>query len=475
MNHRFYIANDGDSLVYTYGVGNKRIKAMQYSGGQLVRTTWYGDGFERVVEGSTEKFYHWIQSPDGPVALVIKVTGGATTIYYLCTDHLNSITGIMDASGNMQEEYSYDPWGRRRSPVSWLTDTLTAPVITTRGYTGHEHLDAFGLIHMNGRIYDPHLARVLNPDPIIQDPTDIQNYNRYSYCLNNPLKYTDPSGYISYKQSMDNTYGEGNYYYRGRGPKLLSYEEYMSSGNGGRGGVDGPFGLPYQGDNGSGDLGFYFDWISNSFRSTNNGNEMCLATTISAMSLNTLAISNLIFSGTRFNPFETFRGVIFANGGSWYTEDGAFPGTMIIIAQPTEQGDRPDGVVKSFSLDFAFGGGAGIEIGKVTDKNGGSQWFVSYNANIGYGLSFGPNVRTIKSVPESTFKASDYLGYSAGYSAGLFFIGGFYGGNKPSWNFTEFNDFGANFIEGGLGLSKTNGPNFGFWWSDTSTKRLFGL
>ena len=228
MNLPIYIANDEDSLVYTYGVGNKRIKARQYSGGQLVSTTWYGDNFERVVEGSTENFYHWIQSPDGPVALVIKVTGGATTIYYLCTDHLSSITGIMDASGNMQEEYSYDPWGRRRSPVNWSTNSLTAPVITTRGYTGHEHLDAFGLIHMNGRIYDPHLARVLNPDPIIQDPTDIQNYNRYSYCLNNPLKYTDPSGFMNFPEALNylwNHTEHGGYWQQGGVPVPFRHED----------------------------------------------------------------------------------------------------------------------------------------------------------------------------------------------------------------------------------------------------------
>jgi len=53
----------------------------------------------------------------------------------------------------------------------------------------------FELIHMNGRIYDPEITRFLSPDPFIQDPYNIFNYNRYSYCLNNPLKYTDPSGY----------------------------------------------------------------------------------------------------------------------------------------------------------------------------------------------------------------------------------------------------------------------------------------
>ena len=47
---------------------------------------------------------------------------------------------------------------------------------------------------MNGRLYDPKLHRFLQPDNFVQDPSNTQNYNRYGYCVNNPLKYTDPSG-----------------------------------------------------------------------------------------------------------------------------------------------------------------------------------------------------------------------------------------------------------------------------------------
>lgn len=49
---------------------------------------------------------------------------------------------------------------------------------------------------MNGRIYDPAFHRFLQPDNYVQDPSNTQNYNRYAYCYNNPLKYTDPSGEI---------------------------------------------------------------------------------------------------------------------------------------------------------------------------------------------------------------------------------------------------------------------------------------
>ncbi len=76
--------------------------------------------------------------------------------------------------------------------------------LTTRGYTSHEHLDKVNLINMpacrtlgrNGRLYDPLTARMLSPDPFVQNASSTQNFNRYSYCMNNPLKYTDPSGYL---------------------------------------------------------------------------------------------------------------------------------------------------------------------------------------------------------------------------------------------------------------------------------------
>jgi FG-GAP repeat protein len=83
-------------------------------------------------------------------------------------------------------EASYDAWGKQTIKFNKIG--------LQRGYTGHEMLNDFDIINMNGRLYDSVLGRFLSPDNLVQMPGNAQRYNRYSYCLNNPLKCTDPSG-----------------------------------------------------------------------------------------------------------------------------------------------------------------------------------------------------------------------------------------------------------------------------------------
>ena len=120
---------------------------------------------------------------------------GFTYRHYILKDHLGSWTTITDAEGNVEQELSFDAWGNLRDADTWTGTGTEAPMFD-RGYTGHEHMTAFGLINMNGRCYDPLMSSFLSVDEYVQDPTSAQNFNRYAYCLNNPLKYTDPSGWF---------------------------------------------------------------------------------------------------------------------------------------------------------------------------------------------------------------------------------------------------------------------------------------
>ncbi len=112
---------------------------------------------------------------------------------YLHADALGNIDTITDSHGAVLQRIAYSPFGTRRVTASNDPDYQAW---TDRGFTGHEHLDGLGLIHMNARLYDPEIGRFLSPDTYIQAPHNSQNYNRYSYVLNNPLKYTDPSGHF---------------------------------------------------------------------------------------------------------------------------------------------------------------------------------------------------------------------------------------------------------------------------------------
>ena len=108
-------------------------------------------------------------------------------------DQLGSIVAITDLNGKLVEARHFDAWGKVLSITDANGNKLTS-LLLDRGYTGHEHLLSVGLINMNARLYDPALHRFLQPDNYVQDPFNTQNFNRYGYCLNNPLVYVDQNG-----------------------------------------------------------------------------------------------------------------------------------------------------------------------------------------------------------------------------------------------------------------------------------------
>jgi RHS repeat-associated protein len=127
---------------------------------------------------------------------VLTYRSGSNTKSFVHHDNQGSVIATTDHLGQVATQDIYDPFGKQsevyRAPV-YIT---TLPPITDRGYTGHKQMNHVDIIHMNGRIYDPTIGRFMQADPFIQAPNNSQNYNRYSYVLNNPMSYTDPSGYF---------------------------------------------------------------------------------------------------------------------------------------------------------------------------------------------------------------------------------------------------------------------------------------
>jgi RHS repeat-associated protein len=174
----------------TYGVDDQRRISVQTQGAASVTKYYLGNYEEETDNLGNVKKIHYLSGG----AMLINLNG-VETLYYGYADNQGSLVALTDASGNVVEKYAYDPWGARRNPNDLTQKDTRSSFITNRGYTGHEHLDAFGIINMNGRVYDPLTAQFYSPDPFIQSGSDWKNYNRYSYCMNNPTRYTDPSGY----------------------------------------------------------------------------------------------------------------------------------------------------------------------------------------------------------------------------------------------------------------------------------------
>ena len=187
--------SEGDlSLNFTYDANYDRKKTELYTNGQLTRTRLYLGMYEKTIAGNTTTEVHYIAGGDGVCAMHV-IENGVGQTYYVYQDHLGSYKTITDANGVSVAEQNYDAWGRARDPETWAYNVTTpTPSWLYRGYTGHEMLPEFGLINMNNRMYDPVLGRMLAVDNFVQDPYSTQSYNRYSYVMNNPLSYVDPSG-----------------------------------------------------------------------------------------------------------------------------------------------------------------------------------------------------------------------------------------------------------------------------------------
>jgi RHS repeat-associated protein len=136
------------------------------------------------VSGTTVTKYYYA----GSQRIAISVNG---SVYYLLSDQLGSTTVTTDEQGALFSELRYDAWGEVRYPLDGHN-----PGPSDYTYTGqYSNVDDFGLLYYNARWYDPTIARFVQADSIVPDPDNSQSFDRFAYGLNNPSRYTDPTGH----------------------------------------------------------------------------------------------------------------------------------------------------------------------------------------------------------------------------------------------------------------------------------------
>jgi RHS repeat-associated protein len=293
------VQGSGVSDTWQYDENHARIKEVHVAGGNT-RTLWYlhpdnqgGLGFESETDTSpaAQNNRHFITAGGQVIGVLVSTdplptlaagqsappligTINLVKVEYWHKDHLGSLITTTDHLGNVTARYAYDPFGKRRYTDGNYDETGAIQVDwnpglnngTPRGFTGHEGLDDVGLVNMNGRFFDASLGVFLQGDPLVQDPDNLQNYNRYGYCYNNPMGCSDPSGYSFWTKFRDSAIRAAAAvadYYGCSGYCSAAVDAYQGARNGGGwrggvvGGLNGYFGYqmssqyPVQGSDGS--------------------------------------------------------------------------------------------------------------------------------------------------------------------------------------------------------------------------------
>ncbi len=202
LNKPTQIVKNGNSTSFSYGPDDLRFKQVALTDSLETRTYYMGKLLEWIEKKNlqtNEKAPTEVRSYVGDYLLstvVIDTVGQekAPVQFYLHKEALGSTDAITNQEGELVERRSHDPFGKPRNAVGEPKDELASKV-SQRGFTDHEHLDEVQLIHMNGRAYDFNLGRFLSVDPFVVSPDFSQSFNAYSYVLNNPLTFVDPTGY----------------------------------------------------------------------------------------------------------------------------------------------------------------------------------------------------------------------------------------------------------------------------------------
>ena len=163
---------------FLYAIDDRRVRRIADG----VVTYYLGDGSEYTIDGANS-YFTYFHSVNGRMVAFTKSDTDVTT--WMGADIVNSTSNTRDENG-VTAQQRYTPFGEVRIDGNLSTDHT---------YTGQVNDETTGLAFYNARYYDPATARFITPDSIVPNPNDGQDYNRYTYVRNNPVRFQDPTGH----------------------------------------------------------------------------------------------------------------------------------------------------------------------------------------------------------------------------------------------------------------------------------------
>jgi RHS repeat-associated protein len=157
-----------------------------YTDGQpqpaVITRYYFGGAYETRSDGTWKKYYSFA----GQTVAMRDAEG----FKYFLTDHLGSVSVVLDENGEILEQQRYLPFGQPR-----VMPPYASVASADYTYTGQRDFPDTGLMDYKARFYSPALGRFIQPDTIVPNAANPQSWNRYSYVRNNPIRYNDPSGH----------------------------------------------------------------------------------------------------------------------------------------------------------------------------------------------------------------------------------------------------------------------------------------
>jgi RHS repeat-associated protein len=192
---------------FIYDGDGARVMQLNISGTQII-TTAYAGAIEMSIT-ATQRITKAYYSAGSQLIAMRVITASGSALFFMSSDHLGSASLTTDANGGFVARQKFDAWGNVRASAS------SGSMGTDISFTGQRSNSEIGLLFFNARFYDASLGRFLSADTIVPDSGDPQQYNRFAYATNNPLKYTDPSGHCrivngNYEYAEDCTIDEFN-------------------------------------------------------------------------------------------------------------------------------------------------------------------------------------------------------------------------------------------------------------------------
>ncbi len=179
LGELFEVKPDGTQVSYIFA-GSQRIASLETTPAQLASL--------KPAESPTRLAKAWHRLLDF-LDIPSAEAAGLPVLHFYLMDHLGSTDLVTDATGAVIEHTEHVPYG--------AIARHDGPADLPHKFTGQRQDGVNGLVLFPARPYDPELGRFLQPDPFVQDPSDPQTLNRYSYVRNNPVNFVDPSGNFS--------------------------------------------------------------------------------------------------------------------------------------------------------------------------------------------------------------------------------------------------------------------------------------